>query len=133
MKYIKNFESQYEDFFKEEEYDEITSAEDEPKLGDYVICNESETDFGYRISSDNYRFQVDEFLSKNVGQIIELIEDDRCEFLVQFNNVPDDIAPIYFNHSNKDDCRKMSRSEIEFWNSDREALEVMVDAEKYNL
>ena len=27
MKYIKNFESQYEDFFKEEEYDEITSAD----------------------------------------------------------------------------------------------------------
>jgi len=108
------------------------SNEDEPKLGDYVICNESETEFG-SISSDNYRFQVDEFLSKNVGQIIELIEDDRCEFLVQFNNVPDDIAPIYFNHGNKDGCRKMSRSEIEFWNSDREVLEVMVDAEKYNL
>jgi len=104
------------------------SNEDEPEVGDYVICYEDGPVRDTRINT---------FLLDNIGQIIEIDNEDEQEkwkFLVQFENFSDTyVKAHYFNDYNKDGCRKMSKDDIKFWNSDRNMLEAIIIAKKYNL
>ena len=117
MKYIKLFESK-----------------DKPKVGDYVICDESEA----YIPGNELDNELDIFLSKNIGRVVNYDSEMKIEYMVQYENIPKNLELNYFSLGDSYDggfkrCREMARDEIKFWNSDKETVEAALNAQKYNL
>ena len=113
MKYIKTFEN----------------IEDEPKVGDYVIIN--------RISN----------LSDKIGEIVDIIDikkDWKIDwkdllFQIKYINVPKAILQRISNFANYRIIKgstvivELSGRSISEWSTDREYLEVIISAKKYNI
>jgi hypothetical protein len=102
MKYLKTFEEN----------------ENEPQVGDYVIVRE------------NRILLLDSFFSENVGRIVDDKYSRRYPFLVQFENIPDDLK---IEFGDKNNSRQFSIDEIDHWSKNKEDLELMISANKYNL
>lgn len=101
MKYIKSYES----------------IENEPKIGDYVLCDEETTDH-----------DVKEFVKTHIGKLV-LIQD----ILVTNYNYK-----IYYNDSDKyfgnnGNHRSMTRSEIKHWSENIEDILPFLSSNKYNM
>ena len=91
--------------------------EGEPKVGDYVICEES-------VSGE----VVKEFISNNIGIFSKSIHDETFKYSIEYENIPDNIYGAFTNK-----CRRMSRQEIKYWSKDKEELEILLVTNKYNL
>ena len=104
-----------------------------PKVGDYVICEED-----MKITVDSFElFSI--FLSKNIGQIKNSCLDNGYDFLVQYDTIPVNLNRFFSYYeddkyfSNNGCCRSMYIKEIKYFSKDREDLEVIIEAGKYNL
>ena len=104
MKYIKLFEK----------------LSEEPAVGDYVICEDPDVD---------YR-DLNEFLKFNIGELrkINHREDINYKYTVEFENIPYNLSS-YFS----DDSRSFRRAEITHFSNNKEDLNLIVVANKYNL
>lgn len=111
MKYIKKFENEIK----------------EPQLGDYVICS---TSYGPTA--------IDDFMKNNIGQIQderylgnnqEIIDKVKYTYVVTFENVPWHLTPYFHNKSK----RIMSLDEIIYFSPDKQKLEAILTAKKYNI
>jgi hypothetical protein len=105
MKYIK-------------QYEENT----EPQIGDYAIVKDS-------VVTINDAFA--DFLSENIGEIVDNKYSYRYPFLVQFENIPDNLK-IEFSVLNGYE-REFNRNEIIAFSPNKEDLELIISANKYNL
>jgi len=105
MKHIKKFETT-----------------DKPQINDYVICHEEYDDDVEGINT---------FLDNNIGQIIGRFNnnDITSPFLVKYENIPNDIGYMF----NKDKSRQMLNYEIIHFSKNKEDLEHVLSANKYNL
>ena len=121
MKYIKSFES----------------IENNPQLGDYVICKEYVPYVTY-ITRQTEKDDLDNFINNGIGRFIKIGSGDYC-YIIKYDNIPEDLlnnfryrdtTDITFNGNG---CRAMKRDEIiEFANTKNE-LKIKSTASKYNL
>jgi predicted nucleotide-binding protein (sugar kinase/HSP70/actin superfamily) len=96
----------------------------EPQIGDYVLCDEVDSEI----------IRVD-FIRNNIGKIVYDNFSKVYKYLVQYENVPE-LLDSWFsdgNNINLKNCRRMSISEIKNYSKNKEDLEVLIQANKYNL
>ena len=114
-----------------------------PQIGDYVICkNDSqyEEDFGF-----------DEFISENIGQIVNT--DETHEYFVQYENVPHDYDLLNYaffttdrtflkglkfrtlisNKNKYSNITSFKLDEIIDFSPNKKDLEIKIASRKYNL
>jgi len=110
MKYIKTYEN----------------LTDEPKAGDYVMCEES--------SETDSVIEINDFIKNNIGvirSISQFIYD--VPYIIEYDNIPDSLRGIYLGFPEYNNNRRMSRDEIIHFSSNKEDLEPYIQANKYNL
>ncbi len=90
----------------------------DPKIGDYVICQNLE-------DPDK---DLDIFFSSAIGKVIEYQHTPlQIRYIVEFENVPEHIEDAY------DQPMWFGREEILYISKDKEKLEYIIQANKYNL
>ena len=128
MKYLMKLENFTESKIYLKTYENFKK---EPEAGDYVICNEN----------NNLSSNICNFISNNIGKIVYYINNDEFKkynvqkdyrYIIEYDNIPANIQ-TYFSYTVAEDCRRMSRDEIIYWSKNREDLEAIIDAKKYNL
>jgi hypothetical protein len=90
-----------------------------PKVGDWVICK----------SSNDRDIELNQFLATNIGEVI-MEDPPEWDYEILYKDAPDwivDIAHIY------DKSIGFDREEILYWSKNKEELEYIVSANKYNL
>ena len=98
-----------------------------PKVGDYVILNYSET------NTNDIKKSL--FIDNSVGKIFRKEEEF---FYVRYYNIPEEILKD-FKYSDYSDGIRVGNSvfihtdDILYWSEDKEELEVILTAKKYNL
>jgi hypothetical protein len=108
MKHVKNIET-----FKER-------PALQPKVGDYVICDEGSSNAPELIS----------FIKKNVGKIVKYNKENmNAPYVIEYENIPDDYSSTYFQNNK----RLMSRVEIIHFSRDKEFLKKLLHSKNYNL
>ena len=107
MKYIKKYES----------------INNEPQIGDYVICKEEEETPGFT--------DIINWTSVNIGKCVR-IDQHKYPYLIQYENIPNNIKNNFL-HRNVPNCRMMRKYEIIHWSPNKEDLEIYTNAIKYNL
>jgi len=98
----------------------------EPEIGDWVICKDVNT-----FNEDN---DIIDFIDNNVGQIIKITKIVYLiKYGINFNKV--EFEPESFGFPSDDGLgvRRFQRSEIKHWSKDKENLEAILAANKYNL
>jgi len=129
MRYIKTYEK---------------LDKDQPKIGDYVICKELETN---NVLNDA-EISIVNFISKNIGEIVDFRTDDnmtqeyievayKYNIFVQYENIPDELYDDFAYHKKFDKCRIFNINEIIHWSKNKEELEEILEFDstvnKYNL
>jgi len=109
MKHLKTFENINT---------HLRTQKEEPKVGDYVICKEI-----YSTYPDVKKFTIN-----NIGTIISTSEPYPFVYLIAYENVPYNIK-YYFEN----DTLYMSFKEIVEYSENKEDLEAILAANKYNL
>lgn len=105
-----------------------------PQVGDYVIMNFNANNFSL---ADNYLYtEYIEFVNNTIGKIIKIEYDryDKYKYIVtEYENVPDSIR----YHFNKDGYNKFTDKSdvrrISAFSRNKEDLEIILQAKKYNL
>jgi len=97
-----------------------------PKIGDYVIINEVEFSFSSKVFY--------EFIKSNIGKIESTyISHGGTEkfYVIRFDLkiIPDLIVTMF----NKDGDRSFNFSDLKFWSSNKEELEILINSKKYNI
>lgn len=116
MKYLKTYED----------------AKSDPQIGDYVLCKTSYGPNG-----------IDNFLKNTIGVCLgkhytgenpELIRQMKDVFKIKYDNIPDYLTDyFYYSGSSGKDTRSMRRDEIIHFSPEKEDLETILAAPKYNL
>lgn len=104
-----------------------------PQIGDYILCDDGKDDYGDELFK---------FLKNNIGQYIvnlkNLHDDPRydrwlndCDYLIEYKNVP---KKFNTNRYMVNNCRAMHISQVnKYWSKNKEDLELILKAKKYNL
>lgn len=99
-----------------------------PKVGDYVLVN-----------VDYPEIEFINFLSNNIGQIIDIDDSGYQDYHVKYNNVPEqmEIRTAHMNngygHAFDEGTWKVDKSEIYAFSKNKEDLKIMIAANKYNI
>ena len=105
--------------------------EGDPRVGDYVICEEM-------IFTGKEFNEICEFISNNIGQVIEINEIKRINkkfifYTILYEEIPNNLKSFaHFNGKNIN-LRQMKREEIIKFSKDRNELEEYLTAKKYGL
>ena len=83
--------------------------DEEPKVGDYVICR---TEFNNDLNL---------FLDNNIGEIIAIDFDFYESYQIYFNDIPESVSIPF------------SRDNIIYWTNDKYELELKLQANKFNI
>ena len=112
----------------------------DPQVGDYVICNEDRDNIGNSQTDEDFKIVAD-IVKNNIGQCIEIFQG--IYYIKYDDNILDNIDNIkkfkpYFDHThieNKtgENIRRMNREEIISFSPNKETLETIMSANKYNL
>lgn len=104
-----------------------------PKIGDYVLIDSN-------LFHNYYRNELFcEYINSNIGQVIEIkITQDRFKFnensvVVKFENIPKELSFFGDNFFDRNNNRTCSISTLKCWSSNKEELETLITAKKYNL
>ncbi len=110
-------------------YEEVNP--DNLKVGDYVICDESNT------GASN---EIIKFLKSNMGQFIRFREDKdnndvpaEYMYLVKYEYIPSEIEDDEFDHAYDGHSRLMKRNEIKYWAKDKNDILPRLQVNKFNL
>jgi len=93
-----------------------------PEKGDYVICQEDG--------------KLDEFLSLNIGQVKYIDSYDKIDTLytVGYDKISYEVRSYFSKRIEYNQyLRNMLIEEIKYWSKNKEDLEVILQANKYNL
>ena len=97
-----------------------TINENSPEIGDYVICNEIDSEF---------EDEINLFISNNVGEFVRFdIYDAKYPYYIYYENAPDNLKVYFFNNA-----RNMRIDEISYWSKNKEELELILKSKKFNL
>ena len=97
-----------------------------PDLGDYAICD-IYPGGGFEPFKD-----LKDFLSNNIGIIIRypIYKDDN--YIISYNNLPKSLE-LYLTTTKNDKGFEISRDEIKYYSKDKNKLETILQANKFNL
>ena len=103
------------------------------KVGHWVICKD--------VDSDDKT--LSEFLSNNIGRYIRtrtkydintVDVSPKFSYMIQYYNIPNYLEEdFHFGEPDDMDCRIMCKEEILFWSKNKEDLEFIINANKYNI
>ena len=113
MKYLKSYKKSTED-----------DLSNSPQPGDYVICEE-----------EDIAEELENFINNNIGQFIEYSKrQNQINYhLIQYNNIPNNILRFFKHSSTLPNCRFMVLEEIKHWSPNKEKLEPIILAKKFNI
>jgi hypothetical protein len=115
MRYLKTYEA----------------INDNLQIGDYVICK---TDTGDE--------KIIDFIENNVGQYVRYITNnkevvDNFRYVIEYENVSFELSNYSYTFSYERDipniCMRVDRDEIIKYSKNKEELETIINANKYNL
>ena len=116
MKYLKKFEN----------------IKKSLNLGDYVICEETPSS-GF----EKQRFKdIIEFERTNIGKYVKSINGNgKFKYAIYYDDIPQEFKDKFFMKEGDIDkyCRVMSRKEIIHISKNKEELEAMINANKFNI
>ena len=106
--------------------------EGKPDVGDYVICKYKLGDYGYGSE------KMTNFLENSIGKIVLNMKDkNNFDYLITFDNIPKRILKFfrtpYAEDKYKGSVLWFGLTRIKFWSKDKEELEALIQANKYNL
>ena len=96
-----------------------------PQKRDYVICNRQ-----FAFKTDDPLFKVDEFINNNVGQIVKIEHLGGIKwYYVEYYNIPKELwSEFYLN-----DSTLMQLKHIKYFSKNKENLEAILTANKFNI
>ena len=99
----------------------------EPELGDYVICNNNDR-------SDDLE-EINYFIDNNIGQIInnKSIKYTGYPYIVKYSNIPTEFSIYTCYEYDTNDNIQFNRSEILYWSKNKEELESILNTNKFNI
>ena len=128
MKYIKTFEQK-----KHKE----TLNIGKPKVGNYIIYKDSKK------STCEVDILFDEFVANNIGKIYKkrkfasnLTTGEGSGYLVEYDNIPKKIKDYFHTETdnfNEPLIREAKKDEIIYWSKNKEDIEMILAAKKYNI
>jgi len=89
-----------------------------PNIGDYVICSDHE--------NNNH----DNFFKNKIGKILNINYDKIYTHAITYDNIPD---RLYDNIIKGKRTIGVKRNNIIYWSENKEELEQMLQANKFNL
>ena len=98
----------------------------EPKVGDYVICALNHT----------YNSRLEEyinFISVNIGRVIKINLNTQFKFKVKYNDTDYQKSRNPNNPNYPNNPSNWSLKGILFFSSNKEEMEIIIQANKYNL
>lgn len=99
----------------------------QPKIGDYVICDESNITFDNKVLHKKMNY----FIDNNIGLIIN--EDYKgFDYIVKYDNIPDSLMD-QFSRFGLPNTRGFNVDEVVDFSKDKEILEARIRAKKYNI
>ena len=105
---------------------DVLESQDGLKIGDWVICTDPTV-----ISNDEQDYL--NFINNNIGQYFEHKGwKFDWPYKVRYFNIPDDIRNKYFR-AGAIDYAVFTREDIKYWSEDKEKLELILVANKYNI
>lgn len=121
---IKKFENFLDNF--NATYADIIPEEGEPKVGDYVICEINFGDSGYA------NIKLQEFLTNTVGRIVAIKDNYTHNYYVKYDTLPKKLKR-HIQPGYTDNIITFRKRSIKYFSENREDLEAMLQAKKYNL
>jgi len=120
MKYLKTYED----------------LDNNPEIGDYVICEEAD--------DINDILELADFEKNNIGRVVDYRTVDNTNptfdsistffnIFVQYKNVPNEIYDDFDYHKRIANCRIFSKKEIKYCSKNKEDLEIILQANKFNI
>jgi hypothetical protein len=106
MKYIKTFEE----------------VKPDPEIGDYIVAKK-------QLKS------IDKFIQTRLGEIVHIDNDENGEkyYVVKYSDIPVDLYDYFDYLEDYPSTRLFTRNEIFDFSKDKEYLEYVIKANKYNL
>lgn len=100
------------------------------RIGSYVICQES-SDYASGVENVN---KLKKFISKNIGQYVKHLSNVDFPYAIHYDNVPDNIMHFFTTDEIKGkNIIWFSRYDILEYSENKEDLEIILNAKKYNL
>ena len=90
-----------------------------PEVSDYIWCDHS------MLTNE----ELKNFLSSNIGMIINIKPKSKYPYQVKYENIPTNITRFFEN----DNYMSFSYDEIILFNKDIETLKLIISSRKYNL
>jgi len=102
MKYIKKFEMN----------------ENEPSVGDYVICH-------------TYNTSESDFVNNRIGKLIKIdYENGVFPYYITYDNIPEILVNDKIGHDYMITFPSIS---IKYWSKDKNELELILNSDKFNI
>ena len=107
----------------------LETINDGPKIGDYII-----------VKSNSPIYEINDFIENNIGQIFNIVKFKNSRYgntyYTKYNNIPSEIK-VYFQYLMLENklCyyRGYDSSSIIEYSKNKENLEIILQAKKYNL
>jgi hypothetical protein len=101
-----------------------------PEIGDWIICKSFTRKTPLQIFDDKDA-QLNQFLSTNIGKIVSAdsvkTNPPGWDYEIFYEDAPDWLIDTFFHPIG------ISKEEISYWSKDKEELEYIISANKYNL
>lgn len=96
----------------------------EPEVGDYIFAK-------WKHAEDEHPANI--FATNNIGELIKIETDkyDETSFLVKYNNIPDELK--LYKSMNNDTSFRFKKEDLIKWTKNKEELETILQANKFNL
>jgi hypothetical protein len=76
---------------------------------------------------------MENFESNNIGQYVNFDINTNFNYIIQYENVPEEISHFFRHGGELVNCRSMERSEIKYWSENKKDLEHYIIVNKYNI
>lgn len=105
-------------------YEEIYENQNEPKLGDYVICKWTSAD-------DSHEANV--FVENKIGKISKIreINNTTKSYIVEYDNIPDELE--FYTYQKNGSWFTFKRKDLLKWSRSKDELQMYIDSKKYNI
>lgn len=115
MKYLKSFET----------------INQKPKIGDFIICDKSIADW-YK-----YKDTLNNIISTNIGTVKNVARSSFGSYSIKYDNISEDEEKLIIDYCKDNDWTdhfiKIDFNDIQYWSNDKKELEILINANKYNL
>ena len=104
--------------------------EDEPKVGDWIVCQPE--DISFWINEED----LNRIFSENMGRIVSDNKgsDNHGQYYdVKYSNLPLNDQNLYNDFAIIDSTFSITKNEIKYWSKNKEELETIIQSNKYNL